>query len=89
MKKYVMFSKNLYFLNCIRLCCDGMQKRNRAKWFFLLRWTSLIFSAVVTARSSTEEESVKNRSLYPSGVVVVQTPGSGKTRQFIQFAAGA
>ena len=84
-----MFSKNLWFLNYIRLSVATVRRGAIQLIFFFLRWTSLICFAVVTARSSTEEESLKNLSLYPSGVVVVQTPGSGKTRQFIQFAAGA
>jgi len=86
MRKSVMFSKNLWFLNCIRLSV-ATGRRGVIEPFFS-HWTSLICFADVTARSSTEEESLKNRSLHPSGAVVVQTPGSGKTRQFIPFAAG-
>jgi hypothetical protein len=89
MKKTVIFSKNLLFLNRIRLSvATGRRSVIEANVFFLY-WTSLICFAVVTARSSTEEESLNNQSLYPSGVVVVQSTGSGKTRQFIVFAAGA
>ena len=86
-----MFSKNLWFLNCIRFSVATVRRgviEPNFFFFFFLHWTLLICFDVVTARSSTEEESPKNRSLYPSGVVVVQTPGSGKTRQFIPLAAG-
>jgi hypothetical protein len=81
MKKYVMFSKDLCLLNFIRLSV-ATGRRGKIELFF---FNSLICFAVVIARSSTEEECLKNRSLYPSGVVVVQTPASGKTRQLLHL----